>query len=227
MSMSSSTAGTAPARETIREFVYRDSGTANAVGKGAGDALAGLGLEGARSLDDVPRISEQEIARLTAEARADGMREGEARAQHAFQQGLEEQGQRISQALAAFQQEREIYYAKVEIKLVELALAIAGKILHREAQVDPMVVAGLVKVMLERMQQRTTAIVRVRPDEASNWRHYFAAATEVSIVEDANLKAGECQLETELGTAEMGIDAQLREVEAGFFDLLAQRPKSK
>lgn len=225
--MSSSATGAAPAKENVREFVYRDSGVANSGDKGAAGVLAGFGVDGTRSLDDVPRISEQEIARLTAEARTEGIREGQARAEHEFQQALEEQGQRISKALAAFQQEREAYYAKVEIKLVELALAIAGRILHREAQVDPMVVAGLVRVMLERMQQRTAATVRVRPDEASNWRHYFAAATEVSIVEDAKLKSGECLLETELGTAEMGIDAQLREVEAGFFDLLAQRPKSK
>ena len=225
MSTSSSAAGAAPARESVREFVYRDS-SRNPGGKATADILPAIGGEGFRSLDDVPRISEEEIARLTAEARAEGMREGQARAQQSFLQKLEEQGQRVSQALAAFQQEREGYYAKVEIKLVELALAIAGKILYREAQVDPMVVAGLVKVMLERMQQRSTATVRVRPDEASSWRHYFAATPDLTIVEDANLKPGECQLETELGTAEMGIDAQLKEVEAGFFDLLAQRPKS-
>jgi hypothetical protein len=30
-----------------------------------------------------------------------------------------------------------------------------------------------------------------------------------------------------LGTTELGLDAQLKEVEQGFFDLLAQRPDNK
>jgi flagellar assembly protein FliH len=36
-----------------------------------------------------------------------------------------------------------------------------------------------------------------------------------------------CLLETELGVADLGLDAQLKEVEQGFFDLLAQRPEAK
>jgi flagellar assembly protein FliH len=34
-------------------------------------------------------------------------------------------------------------------------------------------------------------------------------------------------LETELGETEIGLEAQLKEIERGFFDLLAQRPDSK
>lgn len=220
--MSYSATGAAPARGTVSEFVYRDSNSTRRNNEG----FPGIFNEQNRGSDDVPRISEQEIARISAEARAEGMREGQARAQQAFQQQIEEHGKKIVEALAVFQKEREAYYAKVEMKLVELALAIATKILHREAQVDRMVVAGLVKVMLERMQQGTKAIVRIRPDEASGWRHYFANS-DVCIVEDDNLKPGECQLQTDLGIADIGIEAQLKEVEAGFFDLLAQRPGSQ
>jgi flagellar assembly protein FliH len=36
--------------------------------------------------------------------------------------------------------------------------------------------------------------------------------------------AGDCILETEMGSANFSIEAQLKEVEQGFFDLLAQRP---
>ena len=42
-----------------------------------------------------------------------------------------------------------------------------------------------------------------------------------------NLPAGDCILETDMGSANFGIDAQLKEVEQGFFDLLAQRPVVK
>jgi flagellar assembly protein FliH len=46
-------------------------------------------------------------------------------------------------------------------------------------------------------------------------------------VEDPQLTDQDCLLETELGTANFGLDSQLKEVEQGFFDLLALRPVSR
>jgi hypothetical protein len=43
----------------------------------------------------------------------------------------------------------------------------------------------------------------------------------VEVVEDAALSEHDCLLETELGTTNFGLDTQLKEVEQGFFDLLA------
>jgi hypothetical protein len=51
-----------------------------------------------------------------------------------------------------------------------------------------------------------------------------APAPEVH--EDAQLAAGECRMETSLGTTEAGIEAQLKEIETGLLDLLAERPTS-
>jgi flagellar assembly protein FliH len=34
----------------------------------------------------------------------------------------------------------------------------------------------------------------------------------------------DCLLETELGVANFGLDTQLKEIEKGFFDLMALRP---
>jgi len=45
----------------------------------------------------------------------------------------------------------------------------------------------------------------------------------VEVTEDAQLGAQDCLLETELGSANFGLDTQLKEVEQGFFDLLALR----
>ena len=42
-----------------------------------------------------------------------------------------------------------------------------------------------------------------------------------------SVEAHNCILETELGTTELGLEAQLKEIEQGFFDLLAQRPDNK
>ena len=178
-------------------------------------------------VDEGPHASQEEMSRLIAEAHRAGLVEGERQAAALFQEELSRERKRIADLLHDFQHQRKEYYSKVEIELLHLALAIAAKILHREAQVDRMVVAGLVKVMLERFQQNTKVVVRIRPEDAETWRHYFRDQTDLQVVEDLTLEPKACVLETELGSANLGLDAQLKEVEQGFFDLLARRPETK
>lgn len=210
----------------IEAFVYQDPSGGAPNHEPAKPSEPGSRQE-AKSGDHTPRISEQELSRLLADARAEGMREGEKRAQANFAEALAQERKRVSDAVSAFLQQQSEYYSRIEVELVHFALAIASRILHREAQVDRMVVAGLVKVMVEKLQQGSRVIARVRPEEAGAWRHYFRDNAEVQIVEDSSLEARDCILETELGTTEMGLDAQLKEIEKGFADLLAQRPEPK
>ena len=86
---------------------------------------------------------------------------------------MAEERAKVAEALRAFAQKTNEYYSRAEIELVHLALAIAAKILHREAQVDRMLVAALVKVAMEKLQHGTTATVRVRPEEVGDWNRYF------------------------------------------------------
>jgi flagellar assembly protein FliH len=94
-----------------------------------------------------------------------------------------------------------------------------------------MLVAALVKVALEKLQHGTTASVRVRPEEVADWNRYFegdaSGEIRVEVKPDSSVAAHNCILETELGTTELGLDVQLKEIEQGFFDLLAQRPDNK
>jgi flagellar assembly protein FliH len=116
----------------------------------------------------------------------------------------------------------------VETEVVQLALAIAGKILHREVQVDPLLMAALVRIALAQLKEGSAACIRVAAGEAKRWQDTFAAQPmklEVSIVEDVQLEQRDCVLETELGAVNFNIEVQLKEVERGFFDVLAQRPQ--
>ncbi len=115
------------------------------------------------------RIAQDDVSRRLAEARAEGLADGARQGAAHFEEELARERKRVAEMVLQFQRQREEYYAKVEIELVHLALAIAAKILHRESQVDRMVLAGLVKVMLEKLQQNTRVVVRVRPEDAKGW----------------------------------------------------------
>lgn len=210
----------------VEAFVYEDPSAAAGLA-GASKPPAQERAKEIAGADRGSRITEQDLTRLLSDARAEGISEGERRARTAFEEALAQERKRVTDAVSAFQREQSEYYSKVEVELVHFALAIAARILYREAQVDRMVVAGLVKVLVDKLRQGSHVIVRVRPEEGGSWRHYFHDSANVQIVDDSSLEARDCVVETELGTTEMGLDAQLKEVEKGFADLLAQRPEPR
>ena len=215
-----------PKPAAVEAFKYREpgkSGAAMGLASREGPATPQNGTVGA----DQP---EQLELRLMA-ARAEGIREGLQQAQQAFEKQLAEEGAKVADAIRDFTKKTSEYYSRVEAELVHLALGIAAKILHREAQVDLMLVAALVKVAVDKLQHGTAATVRVRPEEVADWNRYFegngGGEIRVEVKPDPLVEPHNCILETELGTTELGLDAQLKEVEQGFFDLLAQRPDQK
>jgi flagellar assembly protein FliH len=214
-----------PTPSDIEKFVYRDIPVHLDPSFSTQSQESTLG--GLHEDDNKSEPDQEQMVRLLAEARADGFRDGEHKAQAIFQENLEKERRRVAELIASFQQERSEYYAKVEGELVHLALAIAAKILHRESQVDHILVAGLVKVALEKFQQGTKMTLRVHSEDVGAWRSYFHHNADVEIMEDASLEPQNCILQTELGTTNLGIAAQLKEIEQGFFDLLAQRPESR
>jgi len=174
--------------------------------------------------------SEAELAARIEQERLHAANEVEQRLRKEYEQKLLAARAPIASLLAGFEEERTNYYARVEAEIVQLALAIAAKILHRESQVDPMLVAALVRLAVEKMRDGSTVTLRVAPGCSAAWKQYFSAlqgAVRVEVSEDPQLGPQDCLLETELGSAPFGLDAQLKEVEQGFFDLLALRPTSR
>jgi flagellar assembly protein FliH len=134
----------------------------------------------------------------------------------------------IARALRDFVEERDLYFHSVEQQVVQLALAIVRKILHRESQIDPLILTGVLRVALEKVNANTKTRLRTSSSGMKAWRDYFAQAHEnlapPELISDPELEPGRCILETELGATEIGLETQLKEIEQGFLDLLAQRP---
>ena len=175
-------------------------------------------------------LTKQEFAERIARERASAASEAERRVRSEYEKKMEAARLPLATAISGFELERDKYYAKVEAEVVQLALAIAAKILHREAQVDPMLVAALVRIAIDNMREGSSVTVRVGPGKAETWRGYFngtTGVTRVDVIEDAKLSDADCLVDTELGSANFSIEKQLKEVEQGFFDLLALRPETR
>jgi len=157
-----------------------------------------------------------------------GHEAGKAEAQAAYEQQVTKLREGVVGALHNFSAARETYFQRVEQEAVRLTLSIARKILHRESQVDPLLLTGIMRVALDKIGSNTNTRLRAHPSDIKVWRDYFAQAGEnypsPELIGDAEMQPGSCILETELGATEIGLETQLKEIEQGFLDLLAQRP---
>jgi flagellar assembly protein FliH len=116
--------------------------------------------------------------------------------------------------------------AEAEQEIVRLALAIARKILHREACVDPDAIAGVLKAALARLAQREARRALVHPADADSLRKHLSTSglsPALQIVADNSLTPGALILETTHGSIDASMDSQLAEIERGFADLLEHR----
>jgi flagellar assembly protein FliH len=157
------------------------------------------------------------------EARAEARQEWELELEEKI--ATEREG--VLRSCEQFGRERARYFAGVEVEVVRLALAIAARVLHREAKLDPLLLSAAVRVALEKVAEDSATVLRVPAAEAELWRGVFSAQafeSSVQVVGDERLGAGECVLDTNVGKVELGVSAQLSEIERGFFDLLQQRP---
>ena len=190
------------------------------------DATANEATQKAREL-----AMQQQLAAAVETARAEGFNQGEAKAQAVAAQAIEQERTAVLSTLHDFEGRREDYFRRVETEVVRLALAIARKVLHREAQMDPMLLAGVVRVALDQMQAGTRVILRTSAESADIWRNFCEQHCQeqgnVEVVVDPSLAGDRCVLQAEEGSSEISLDNQLQEIESGFFDLLRERSGTK
>jgi flagellar assembly protein FliH len=169
---------------------------------------------------------QQEVGAAVEAARKQGIQQGVAQAQAAAAQAIAQERAAVAEAVLDFSRQRREYFRRVESEAVRLALAIARKVLHREAQMDPLLLAGVVRVALDQMQAGTRLVLRTSPGAARIWAEFCARQLSrenpIEVVPDSSLESQRCILEADVGSSEISLDAQLQEIESGFFDLLRE-----
>ena len=185
-----------------------------------GDAVAGVVAEEEATFS-VSERARQVIAMVNAarEETAAAVREECAREFGAAVQAVRDRAEALGDEYA---RDRRNYFVEVERHVVQLALAIARKVLAREVAMDAMHLTAIVRAALERVQDESVSKLRVPVSVAADWRAMFAhGEARVEVVSDERMPGGTVRLETSVGQVELGVDAQLEEVERGFGLLLS------
>jgi flagellar assembly protein FliH len=102
-----------------------------------------------------------------------------------------------------------------EQQLVQLALALARRVVRRELASDDELLEALARVALERLGEARPATIRLNPEDlarTSAGRLEQWAAAHVSVLADPAVSRGGCVVESPFGFVDAGIEAQLQEL---------------
>lgn len=179
--------------------------------------------EGTANTAAPPREPVQPLAEVVAgrdaaverEAYARGYAEGEAAGTAGAREGAEALLTRLTETLQELTAVRAEMIRKTERQMVELALAVARRIVHREVTLDHDLLIAMTRVALERLSGSASVTVRLHPGEYEAVGGAGVASTlgtNVTIVADPRVDRGGCLVESDLGTLDVGIDAQIEEV---------------
>jgi flagellar assembly protein FliH len=168
----------------------------------------------------------EETRKAFESGRERGREEGRRAEREALAPGAAVEAERLRRQTAErienLARERDRYLLSIEQEVVRLALAVAARILRREAQMDPLLLTGAVRVALGQVTATSEFRLRVPAREADLWKETIALVPRLTakplVVADESMLLGECMLESKAGTVDLGIRSQLGEIERGFFD---------
>jgi len=216
----------------IEPFVYRETVEAAASNP---NGLLTADVPAAQPAPNVEADARVRERRAMSQGMEAGLRDGEARAfasaQQTYAQALV-QAQALAASMAAeFERERASFFKRVEGEVVRLALSIARKIIHREAQIDPLLLASVARVALDHIARGSVVRLCVNPAQIEIWREFFSVQSGLHLklewMGDSSLDLAQCRLETTVGVTNVSLEDQLNEISKGFFDLLAESPAEK
>jgi flagellar assembly protein FliH len=192
------------------------------------DYLEQARSEAQRISDEAKRDSEEIRRRAYEEGRNEGLREGLSHAAA----DIEKKAAQLADGMAleklqttfpalqsageAMVHERDRWLSRWESTAVELAVAIAEKILHREIELHPDVSVELVRETLDLAAGSSRLELRMHPDDVTllgpHADEVVRAASrcgEVEISGDASIARGGCVIETQHGTIDAQLETQL------------------
>ncbi len=169
--------------------------------------------------DDFP----QRIEQARQQGFQDGVRHAESAVQQQFQTQLNEVGARLSASLADVAALRPRLRHQAEAQVVELAILVARKILHRTLTMDPDALNGLIKAALGRIDARELLEIRVAPAHHAPVKaalDRLGLPSQVQLIADPSLEPGAVLIESDRGRLDASVSTQLAEIERGFADFL-------
>jgi flagellar assembly protein FliH len=161
---------------------------------------------------EIVAAARAQAAQIEAEARAEGFRTGRAEGLAAAAEEVAATASALAGVLRALEGSRSSYVAAAERDVVELALAIAEKIVGAALEVEPEIVCNLVAGALRSVEGGDRLVLEVNPDDVALVQGWLDSTTiplaaRVELRAERRIARGGCVVRT----ADGELDARVRE----------------
>ena len=174
------------------------------------------------AIDFDPLEHETAVARterIYQEAQAAGYEAGMQAGLAHFGELVGEAHKALDNASVALQEAHTAFLDSLEPQVLELAKAVAARILRREARTDDDLVRNTVRAALENLAERKHAVVRLNPadmqaltERGVSIEDAFKSFEGVEIVPDETAPHGGCTIETKTIDIDARLDTQLARI---------------
>jgi flagellar assembly protein FliH len=152
-------------------------------------------------------------AQIEQEIFAKGFAQGQQAGAAAAQQETAALAKKLAASLDDLMRVRHEMIRHTEKQMVQLALAVARRVVHREVSIDATALVTMMRVALERVSDSARVTVRLNPvDHQSVAATVSGTSDQVTMTPDARLPRGACRIESDYGDIDAGVDAQIQEI---------------
>ena len=169
---------------------------------------------------------EAQYQQKVREAHAAGVHEGEISGRNRAGAEMQPVMERLTRSIQEIANMRARLRHEAEGDVVQLALAIARRVIRRELASDPDALRGLVVAALEKLQGQEISRVKVHPSHVAMVKSCLQPALSGGLVEvlaDPAREVGSVIFETARGNLDASVDSQLQEIERGLTDRLRKQ----
>lgn len=168
-----------------------------------------------------PQVEPQRIAAIEQEAFVKGYAQGERAGLDAATTRGQAMLRRLGETLQELTSLRAEMIQRTERQVVQLSMAIAERVIHREISLDRGLLCAMARVALERLGQHASATIRLHPDDfaavaaasAADWTN-----EHITVIPDPMVNRGGCLVQSDFGFMDVDVAAQFRELSRTLFE---------
>ena len=148
------------------------------------------------------------------EAFSQGYAQGERAGAEAAAARAEAVLHRLAQTIEELGTLRTALIRKTERQVVQLALAMAKRIVHREITLDRELLTTMARVALDRLSTTSATTIRLHPEDyaATAGLRKADESGNVQVVSDSSVRRGGCLIQSDFGLIDVGVDSQIQEL---------------
>lgn len=167
---------------------------------------------------------------IKAAAWTEGFQQGYDEGERLAAEEQHDTGTRLSALLQGVAADTEAFVRGLEDDVVELALAIAEKVIARETRLDPDIIINVVRSALSEVHDATELRIRANPDDVPllepRWQEMLprSVAEHSELIADELVERGGVIVETRIGYADSQLKTRLNQVVMTFQAVLDGEP---